>query len=284
MIMGATGEDLQQFESFQVTGVMTGMFDHEEDRRDRELNSAVVVPGRLLKLGSTGVVILKLTATACYGQSFMDVLYTTSEIREIAAFTAERRRHEKLAGKLAVKILASEAVRRWFGARCPLPEIQVLSPSGPPRIGVPENNRLHAHLEQLYFSLSHAGDLVCAAVSRHPVGVDVEQIRPLSEGAVLEICEENIRQSMADYRQGAEGAGLAPEALPIAVFTQKEAVLKASGVGIIRGLAGVELSSFLLGAAVDACCFGERYRVLSIDHDEYFFSLAERVDHGGRWR
>jgi phosphopantetheinyl transferase (holo-ACP synthase) len=278
MIMGVTREDLEKFDSFQVTGLMTGMFGPERDRLETELNSVVVASSRPLRLDSTGVIIVKVIAAAHYGQSFLDILYTTAEIREINAFKATRRRYEKLAGKLAAKILAYEAIRRWFGVRCPLQAIQVLSQSGPPGISVPGNTRLNAQLEKLYFSLSHSGDLVCAAVACHPVGIDVEKIQPLSEETVLEICEENIREAMANYRQRTQAAGLVPEALPIVVFTQKEAVLKAAGVGIIRGLAEVELLSFALGAMVDACCFGSKYKILSIDSDGYIFSLTQRIE------
>jgi phosphopantetheinyl transferase len=278
MFMGVISEDLEKFDSFQITGLMTGMFGPERDRLETELNSVVVASSRPLRLDSTGVIIIKVIAAAHYGQSFLDVLCTTAEIREINTFKATRRRYEKLAGKLAAKILAYEAIRRWFGVRCPLQAIQILSQSGPPRISVPGNTRLNAQLEKLYFSLSHSGDLVCAAVACHPVGIDVEKIQPLSGEMVLEICEENIRETMANYRQRAQAAGLTPEALPIVVFTQKEAVLKAAGVGIIRGLAEVELSSFALDATIDACCFGSKYKILSIDSDGYIFSLAQRIE------
>jgi len=276
--MGVISQDLGKFDSFQITGLMTGMFGHERDRLVAELLSGLVVQRRPLKLDSTGVIISKVTTAAHCGQSFLDVLYTTAEIEEINAFIAERRRHEKLAGKLAVKILACEAIRRWFGVKCQPQAIQVLSPSGPPDISVPGNTRLNAQLKKLYISLSHAGDLVCAVVSCHPVGIDVEKIQPLSEATVLEICAENIWGSIINYRQRAQTAGLVPEALPIVVLTQKEAVLKAAGVGIINGLAEVELSSFALGATIDARYFGSKYEVLSIDSDGYIFSLAQRIE------
>jgi phosphopantetheinyl transferase (holo-ACP synthase) len=277
MIMGMAREDPGQFDSFQVTGLMTGMSVHERDYLETELNSVVVAPSRLLQLDNTGVIIIELTAAANYGQSCLDAFYTTAEIKEIEAFIAGRRRDEKLAGKLAVKILTDEALRRWFGAECPPQAVQVLSPAGPPMISVPGSTGLNAQLEKLHFSLSHAGDLVCAAVSCHPVGIDAEKIQPLSEEMVREICEGNIREALANYRQRTQ-AGLAPEALPIVVFTQKEAVLKAAGVGIIRGLAEVELSSFALGAPVDACCFGLKYKIMSMDGNGYIFSLAQRIE------
>ncbi len=274
MMMGLPGKDLARCDSFQITCMPAGMLGVAECP-GAAFNSAVVVPG--LKLDGTGVVIMRLADAAHIGQSFPDILYTKAEKEEIGAFTNERRRHEKLAGKLAVKILAHEAARRWFGVKC-ADEIQVLSPSTPPSVSMPDNARFNSLLEKLYFSLSHDSELVCAAVACHPVGIDIEKIQTLSEETVLEICEERIWEAMAKYQQRTSEAGLTAEELPIVVFTQKEAVLKAAGVGIMRGLAGVELSSFALGAPVDARYNGSRYKILSIESDGFIFSLAHRVE------
>lgn len=85
------------------------------------------------------------------------------------------------------------------------------------------------------FSLTHAGDLVGVAVHDGPVGVDVEQVRPLSELA-----------AMAAHTCSPTEAAPGPEAF-FRLWTRKEAVLKATGDGLSTpmsdltvGPAGVE--------------------------------------------
>jgi 4'-phosphopantetheinyl transferase len=85
----------------------------------------------------------------------------------------------------------------------------------------------------LRFSLSHSGDIAVVAVSRrHEVGVDVERVRPL----------DDLEGFAARYFSPAERDGLArlPSADRVRAFfevwTLKEAYLKASGEGLLRGL------------------------------------------------
>lgn len=101
------------------------------------------------------------------------------------------------------------------------------------RCGKPEIGDAHSDLP-LYFNLSHSGDLALYAVtSAGPVGVDVEQIRPVPE----------MDHITSRFFAPADAARLA--ALPsrerneefFTCWTGKEALLKATGDGIGEGLA-----------------------------------------------
>ena len=231
-----------------------------------------------LALDGVVSIALQLPAAASYGQFHLDTLYTAAEREEIAATVPEKRRREKLAGKLAVKLLTLDVLERCLGAQCTPAAVQVLAAAGPVRASLPSEPDLDATLAGMFFSISHSGDLVCAAAARRPVGIDVETVRPLSEATVREICDDRLLRAIERYlgrlRNDEEGPVLKREALYVVAFTQKEAILKAAGVGIADGLADVDLTEFDLGRAFSATHRGARYQVLSIRQGEWAISLA----------
>lgn len=89
----------------------------------------------------------------------------------------------------------------------------------------------------LEFNLSHAGGIALYAFARHRrVGIDVESFRELD---ILPLAERFF--SDREYRQL---CNYPPEAQPAAFFslwTAKEALLKATGEGLL-GLSGVEIA------------------------------------------
>jgi 4'-phosphopantetheinyl transferase len=84
----------------------------------------------------------------------------------------------------------------------------------------------------VHFNCSHSGELGVIALAGAPVGIDIEQLRPL--GDVLELADAQfsideravIRRARSDERT----------ALFLHCWTSKEAVLKATGVGIANGM------------------------------------------------
>lgn len=82
------------------------------------------------------------------------------------------------------------------------------------------------------FSLTHAGDLVGLAVHDDPVGVDVEQVRPLTDLAAMaeHVCSPAEAVADADAF--------------FTLWTRKEALLKATGDGL-----STPMSSITLGPA-----------------------------------
>ena len=76
----------------------------------------------------------------------------------------------------------------------------------------------------LHFNLSHCRTAAVCALSRHPVGIDVEHIRPLRESVV--------RYTMNDAEISRIMSAENPDLEFVKLWTQKEAVLKLRGTGI----------------------------------------------------
>lgn len=90
----------------------------------------------------------------------------------------------------------------------------------------------------LEFNLSHSGDLMLIAIgSRHPVGVDVEQIRPVK--SIQSLATRFFTPLEAAWLQQKSGDNL--EQGFFRIWTRKEAFLKATGEGIGGGLQSVEV-------------------------------------------
>jgi 4'-phosphopantetheinyl transferase len=84
------------------------------------------------------------------------------------------------------------------------------------------------------FSLTHAGDLVGVAVwSAGPVGLDVEQVRGLTDLA-------GMARHVGSPVELARSSRVTPETF-FATWTRKEALLKAVGVGLSAPMAGITL-------------------------------------------
>jgi 4'-phosphopantetheinyl transferase len=85
----------------------------------------------------------------------------------------------------------------------------------------------------LHTSVSHSGDVVAVALTwAGPVGVDVEAVRTIDYAAIAEsVCTP------------AERTDVRTEADFYAVWTRKEAVLKATGEGLSRSMADLHVTS-----------------------------------------
>ena len=80
----------------------------------------------------------------------------------------------------------------------------------------------------LHFNLSHCRTAAVCALSRHPVGIDVEQIRPIRESLV--------RYTMNDEEISRIMSAENPDLEFVKLWTKKEAVLKLRGTGITDDL------------------------------------------------
>lgn len=134
----------------------------------------------------------------------------------------------------ARQLLAHAALRSLLAGRLHVQPQEIAFRTGPH--GKPlladDNTELH-------FNLSHSGDMAIIALSQtFEVGVDVEQIRPI----------QNLSKLAERFLTPTEASALAalPEAGRTAAFfrvwTRKESVLKATGLGIANGLQRVEVS------------------------------------------
>ncbi len=83
----------------------------------------------------------------------------------------------------------------------------------------------------IHWSLTHKPAFVAGVVAAAPVGIDIEYIRPPSEG---------LYRRIATAEEWRLGRGMARQDLFYRFWTAKEAVLKAERVGL-RGLAGCRI-------------------------------------------
>ena len=79
-----------------------------------------------------------------------------------------------------------------------------------------------------YFSISHCKRGIAVAVSENPIGIDIEVIRSFSP--------ELMRKTMNEDEQLRITSSAIPEVEFIRFWTQKEALLKLQGTGIISDL------------------------------------------------
>ncbi|MBE0481169.1 MAG: 4'-phosphopantetheinyl transferase superfamily protein [Dehalococcoidia bacterium] len=115
-----------------------------------------------------------------------------------------------------------------------------------------------------YWSVSHKPGCVAAVVSREPVGIDVEEIRPRSEGIFW------LTASEGEY----ELAGGLSWNTFFRVWTAKEAVLKSTGKGI-GGLSSCRVCSVPDEDHIDLAYMRKLFRVAQVCHGGYIASVVQ---------
>lgn len=101
--------------------------------------------------------------------------------------------------------------------------------NGKPNFMYNEHNKpMLTDFPEIHFSISHCKKAILVAVSDHPVGVDVEAIRPVSEAL--------IRRTMNECEAKEILSAAHPEIRFAEYWTKKEAVVKLRGTGIITNL------------------------------------------------
>ena len=81
---------------------------------------------------------------------------------------------------------------------------------------------------EIFFNLSHCKEAVACAVSRRPVGIDVESVREYKESLA--------RYTMNDSEMSQILSAKCPDVAFIRLWTMKEARLKLTGEGISRDM------------------------------------------------
>ena len=79
-----------------------------------------------------------------------------------------------------------------------------------------------------YFSISHCKHGIAVAISETPIGIDIEHIRTANPDLVARTMNENEQQQIWSSDQ--------PDVAFTSLWTQKEAVLKMQGTGIISDI------------------------------------------------
>lgn len=162
------------------------------------------------------------------------VLHPDEQIK-LANLRTEKRQRDWLLGRWTAKQLIQEVVRQQTGQELTLPEIEVRNGRrGDPIVngqlsmvnGQPQETDLNSLVT---LSISHAhGHAFCAVVERPswPIGADLEWIERRSEAFVADYFTAAERELVG------QAAGEMRDVLVTAVWSAKEAVLKALHLGL----------------------------------------------------
>ncbi|NOR81104.1 MAG: SDR family NAD(P)-dependent oxidoreductase, partial [Methyloprofundus sp.] len=211
-------------------------------------------------------------------QQFCDENYfTENELDEINALNSSKRKNEKKSGKIACKILSN-----WQSLNQPempgcLKNTEVLSTDKP--VQVLHNGQQGA--ESPFYSISHSGGVIYVARSAYPIGVDIEKIRPLDELTINNIYA-NQRLMIDKYLGETDLNTEVQNLFPLILFTQKEAALKADGIGLKEGMDIAvieEISTYNALISIKE----KKYSVFSVIANDFVISKAfllnsERVE------
>ena len=150
-------------------------------------------------------------------------LLSQEEKSKVERFHFQRDRDRYILGRGLLRILLGH-----YLARDPQSLIFVYSDRGKPLLKG----------ETLQFNISHSGDFIVYGVSRdRPIGVDIEQIRPLPDA--VKLAERFFCQ--AEWEKIKDLPSFSTSRAFFTAWTRKEAFLKATGEGI-AGLKDVEVS------------------------------------------
>jgi 4'-phosphopantetheinyl transferase len=106
-----------------------------------------------------------------------------------------------------------------------------------PRCGA-QHGKPYLPDSEIEFSLSHAGDLVVLAMTRGvALGVDVERVIPSSPDLAGDVLTESEQRVLRDQPPGARAHAF------FTYWTRKEALLKATGEGLITPMTTIEVSA-----------------------------------------
>jgi 4'-phosphopantetheinyl transferase len=122
---------------------------------------------------------------------------------------------------------------------------------GKPRLIAP------AAASRFHFSLSHSGDCCLLAVRRgHPLGIDLERLHDLPRA--FDVARRNF--TAAEAQMLASLHGVAQRDSFFALWTRKEAVIKAMGASLATSLGRVEFEPDAVGYPQLASLGGDRAR------------------------
>ena len=110
-----------------------------------------------------------------------------------------------------------------------------------------------------YFSISHCKQGIAVAIDDQPIGIDVEAIRNVDQDLILRTMNEEEQKQIHSNRDFTR------------LWTQKEAIVKAQGVGIVsfeqlQGIRSQE-SGFLSWR-------NDYFRIQTVEKEKYIYSIA----------
>lgn len=99
-----------------------------------------------------------------------------------------------------------------------------------------ENGKPFCKNAEVFFSISHAEDMVVCAISSKPVGIDVEKIRPLKLSAARRVCTESELEYVFGHSPSDDDFNKSEDEAMLGrffeIWVRKEAFGKKEGTGI----------------------------------------------------
>ena len=128
---------------------------------------------------------------------------------------------------VAGEMLARKAISEW----CKVAPESIT-------FGIKEHGKPYAKGLPVEFNISHSGDMVVCAVDDNPVGIDIEQIRPIDLTVAKRICTEEELIYLFSHAPTAEDFVYTTDTAVLNRFfelwTAKEAYGKYNGIGLIN--------------------------------------------------
>lgn len=101
-----------------------------------------------------------------------------------------------------------------------------------------------------YFSISHCREGIAVAVDDAPIGIDIESIRHADEALIARTMNKEEQMGMDDR-------------IFTCLWTQKEAIVKAKGIGIVS-----------FEQLQDVRCQNSEFRIQTVEKEKYIYSIA----------
>lgn len=151
--------------------------------------------------------ILKISKVTDFSSYQLDECFEKLDATE-KQYILNKKNSESKKCSLAARILLLCGLEEHYGIKNPL-------------IKRTENGKPYLADNKVYFSVSHTRDTVAVALSRHPVGVDIEYERKYNDS----VCRRMFSETEKEYVNG-DGVNFTK------FWTLKEAAVKATGQGI----------------------------------------------------
>lgn len=156
---------------------------------------------------------------------------------------------------VAGEMLARKAIAEWC----------IVAPEGIV-FSIKEHGKPYAKDWAVEFNISHSGDMVVCAVDDKPVGIDIEQVRPIDLTVAKRICSDEELLYLFGHTPVEQDFSYTTNTEILTrffeIWTKKEAYGKCIGNGIcFADLYTIEYSKFFLGNGyVIAICKGNANR------------------------